>query len=409
MRASLWQLRHDADEGSWSGEREGGRVAGERADAVVIGAGVLGLSAAIELQSRGLRPLVLERGRVACGASGRNAGYLMRGAADNYAKAAEEWGRETAKRVWRWSEDNLRALRELGLERVAGYERRDSAIVALEDDEAAELERSAVMMAEDGFDAELVRTGKDALWRRGRAIVGLVNPGDACCDPVRVMAWLAGMLHEPVTQGVRVDAVTRSDGTVRVETDRGVVVSPVVIVATNALVSRLMPGLAGVVEAWRGQMAAYRTPRADLAMSYYLNRGGEYVRAGEDGLVLAGGMRRFHEDSERTASNEPTAALQADLDAFVRETFDLGEVEAVARWGGTMGFSPSGLPVLDVLGGEDEGSVGVSAGFTGHGMSLGHLAGCEIASAAVERREVRLPTCTAGVRALRGGGTDATV
>ncbi|TVQ61760.1 MAG: FAD-binding oxidoreductase [Phycisphaerales bacterium] len=405
MGASLWQTRLDGDEASWDGAAAragGGVVADARVDAVVIGAGVVGLSAAIELESRGVRTLVLERGRAACGASGRNAGYLMRGAADNYFGASEIWGREGARHVWRWSEDNLRALRALGIERLPGYAARLSALVAIDADECEALERSCEMMCEDGFEAELVRTGEDALWRAGCARVALVNPRDACCDPIEVMSWLAGMLREPVVEGVRVRACVRTGDAVRVETDRGVVEAGIAIVATNALAAELVPQLAGVVEACRGQMAAYRAPNADLAMSYYLNHGGEYVRTGTDGLLLAGGMRRFHEASERTVSNEPTPALQGDLDAFVRETFDVGALEVVARWAGTMGFTPSGLPVLGVLGGDGEGRLGVAAGFTGHGMSLGHLAGREVASAAWEGRTVRLASCPSGAMALRG-------
>ena len=47
----------------------------------VIGAGVGGLSCARRLASHGIETLVLERGTVASGASGRNGGFLIAGVA----------------------------------------------------------------------------------------------------------------------------------------------------------------------------------------------------------------------------------------------------------------------------------------------------------------------------------------
>ena len=35
----------------------------------------------------------------------------MRGAADNYAAAIRDWGHERARTIWRWTEENLLALR----------------------------------------------------------------------------------------------------------------------------------------------------------------------------------------------------------------------------------------------------------------------------------------------------------
>ncbi|MCR9077355.1 MAG: FAD-dependent oxidoreductase, partial [bacterium] len=60
----------------------------EQCDVAIIGAGITGLSAAIELESRGIRCIVLEADYAGSKASGRNAGYLIRGAAENYALAS---------------------------------------------------------------------------------------------------------------------------------------------------------------------------------------------------------------------------------------------------------------------------------------------------------------------------------
>src|SRR5258708_442818 len=63
-----------------------------RADVVVIGGGFTGLSAALELATRGVSVTVLEAGRIASEASGRNGGQCHTGVAQGFASRAERVG-----------------------------------------------------------------------------------------------------------------------------------------------------------------------------------------------------------------------------------------------------------------------------------------------------------------------------
>src|SRR3954452_24206893 len=69
-------------------------------DACVIGGGVGGLSCARGLAARGLDTLLLEAGTVAGGASGRNGGFLLAGAAAFHVDARERYGREAARTLY---------------------------------------------------------------------------------------------------------------------------------------------------------------------------------------------------------------------------------------------------------------------------------------------------------------------
>jgi len=60
------------------------------ADVCVLGAGFAGLSAALELAQRGYSVVVLERDRVASGASGRNGGQVIAGFGSDGEDAIEE-------------------------------------------------------------------------------------------------------------------------------------------------------------------------------------------------------------------------------------------------------------------------------------------------------------------------------
>lgn len=354
-------------------------------DVAIIGGGVCGLSAAIEAEAAGADCILVERDRVASGASGRNAGYLMRGLAESYAVAADALGRDTARAVWAWSEDNLRALRNLGASRTPGFADRPSCLIALDEPKADELDRSAAMLAEDGFDATLIEPDDardtDAIWRTGRVRLGLLNPHDAVCHPVELLEFLRSMLKATrVAEGTEVYKVETDDRGVTIRCRGLVILAKRALVATNAWASELIPHLRGVVQPRRGQMLAAEAGSAgELRYAYYLNRGNEYIRTGPGGELLVGGARQHEPDDEAGDHGGIHPDVQQQLERWMRELV-APEAQVIARWSGVMGFSPRGLPLVGPALASDE-RLWVCAGFTGHGMSLGHLAGRRTMSA----------------------------
>ncbi len=349
-------------------------------DVCVLGGGIAGVSAALELERRGASVVLLEAREIAGGASGRNAGFLMRGVADNYAQACRTYGRGLARDVLRLTEANLAALRVEGIEGLEGYSARASCLVALGEDEEHELRDSIGLLREDGFEVELIEAGEgpdDALWASGHARCGLLNPADAVCNPVELVRFLRGTLgRTTVVEGQAAHTIS-GDGSagVVVEAPDVRVRARRVLACLNAYGAKLLPGLEGVVTARRGQMLAIR-PRGgevgrELAYAYYANRGSEYFRAAPSGLVVFGGARTYSADEEVGHEMWPTAAVQSRLEGFVRELVT-DEFEVVARWAGTMGFSPDGLPLVGAAPGACglDGRVWYCGGFTGHGMSM---------------------------------------
>src|SRR4051794_26700161 len=71
------------------------------ADVAVVGAGFTGLSAALALAKKGARVVVLEAGRVANAASGRNGGMCNNGFAQDYSAMSIRLGRERANMLYR--------------------------------------------------------------------------------------------------------------------------------------------------------------------------------------------------------------------------------------------------------------------------------------------------------------------
>src|SRR6202022_4780961 len=80
-------------------ERYPGRLPAQ-ADVLVIGGGITGVSLLHHLRLRGIEGVLVERAHIAAGASGRNAGFLLAGGADNYAEAVRILGRSQAREIW---------------------------------------------------------------------------------------------------------------------------------------------------------------------------------------------------------------------------------------------------------------------------------------------------------------------
>ncbi|MFU8829271.1 MAG: NAD(P)/FAD-dependent oxidoreductase [Phycisphaerales bacterium] len=373
MSISLWQRREYA--------------LPTTADAIVVGAGITGISASLAFESRGLHPLLLDQRFPGWGATGRNAGYLMRGAADNYAAAVRELGREKARMLWRLTESNLNRLRSLGALELTHYRDYPSCLVAFETEEAEELASSCDLMREDGFTTHLIEpsSASDALWIHGRPLLGQVNPGDAVCDPVELLAWLRSKLaHQPVPE-TTVQRIQSTDSGVIVHTNRGQVHTDRLLVCTNAYTSPLLPDLGEHIKPNRGQMLALDAttlPQEErLQFAYYANHGSEYFRQIDETTVIVGGWRKHHADPEQTLDNNPSEPVQNGLEQFAERV--LGRrLPVLHRWAGTMGFTPDELPLagpIDRQAGRDY-PIWICAGFTGHGMSLGH----EVASRTAE-------------------------
>ena len=133
----------------------------ERCSIVVVGGGIVGVSAAYFLAQRKCDVVLVEQGTLGCGATGRSAGLLRTGVHLPYAVACENHGPVAARTLWKLSLENHALLREL-LERetiACQYERCGSLLVAEEERELAVLQRSVAAMCEDGFRAELRSEG----------------------------------------------------------------------------------------------------------------------------------------------------------------------------------------------------------------------------------------------------------
>ncbi len=221
----------------------------DRADVLVIGGGIAGTSLLHHLTRRRISAVLVESRHLAFGASGRNAGFLLAGVADCYSEAVRIFGREKAREVWHVTNENHDRMLEAADRDDVGHRRLGSATLASGDEEGARLEESAQLLHDDGFEAS---------WDGQR----LVNPRDGEINPAAMVGALARRAKPgAIREGVEVTEITPGSVEVTVRAGESECRAGVVILATNAYTSKLLPQVK--IEPTRAQMVAsapiYRT------------------------------------------------------------------------------------------------------------------------------------------------------
>jgi glycine/D-amino acid oxidase-like deaminating enzyme len=379
------------------------------ADVAIVGGGYTGLWTALALKERdpALDVLVLEAEFCGFGPSGRNGGFL-----ETYwpalARLDGRLGGDGALAVARASEGVVEAVRSLGED--LWLVERGMLVVSASPAQDEEVERAVAVARRLGVDEEAVPlAGAEvaARIRSPRFRRGVFFRKAATVQPARLARALR---RRALAQGVRLHEGTRATrlrpGTV--ETGRGRVRVPEVVVATNAWaagrrpVSRLVtpfgsyavltepvPALLEEI-GWTGGEAV-----ADARMFLH------YFRTTADGRVLMGSAsgpigsggrigRRFTHDGPTVLRAE--RGLRALLPALAGARIE-------HAWGGPIDVSADHLPVFGTVPGT---RVHYGVGYTGNGVGPSWLGGRILASLVLGADDewARLPLARRHVRRL---------
>lgn len=359
------------------------------ADVCVVGLGGSGLTCVGELLRRGVTVVGIDAGMVAGGAAGRNGGFVLAGTYDFYHDAVVRHGRGRARRIYQLTLDEVQRIAAEAPEavRLTGSLR-----IALTDDEAEDCRHHLAALRADDLPAE---------WYDGPEGRGILLPTDGVFNPLhrcRILARRAAGAgarlyeHTPAT-GIRPGEVRTPHGTIRCDQ---------VIVAVDGRLETIFPELAPRIRTARLQMIATApTDEVRLPRPVYARWGYEYWQQLPDGRLALGGFRDAGGDDEWTHDIDPCEAVQTHLERWLREGIGV-RAPVTHRWGASVSFSATGLPILE----EVRPRVWAAGGYSGTGNVIGALCGRAAAELALGA-ESELGAVFASAPARAGSGSPA--
>lgn len=355
-------------------------------DLVVVGSGLVGLSAALHFRESHpkARILVLERGVLPQGASTKNAGFACFGSPseilDDLQLESESAVLERVAQRYRglvmlreWLGDATMAYRGYGGTEL--FRAHDQAMAAEVSDQLTYLNG----MLRDVF-------GRDPYeWSPERAtIFGLKRftqavwmPQEGQIDTGQLMTALLAKAHRAdikILNGLEVRSIEDRGLQIELDTALGLLAADRCMVCVNGFAQQLLPGLQ--VQPARAQVLITEVVEGmTLQGNFHVDRGYYYFR-NVDGRILLGGGRQRDVAGETTFAQNTTSALQRHLKEFLKE--HIHPTVAVAdQWAGTMGLGPNNQRKVIVE--RPSPRLGIAVRLGGMGIALGAALGRDLA------------------------------
>lgn len=328
---------------------------------IVIGAGIVGLSVALELRQRFPKAsiLVLERGFMPTGASSRNAGFACMGSVTELLADLKTMSEAEVIALFAARKKGLELLRaRLGDDRI-GYAANGS-YELIEERNLSALEQleylntllqpivgqPAFALANDkiktfgfapNYTQALIENTCEGEIHTGKMLRALCDL--ALENKIEIKTGAAVSHFEESTQAVQVyvpDALRQEQWCLSAQQ---------LYLCTNAFTPQLLPE--EEVIPGRGQVLITK-PIAHLSFKgiFHFDDGYYYFRA-IDGRVLLGGGRNIDFETERTTELALNTQIQSKLDELLRELIlPNTPFEIEQRWSGIMAFGSTKTPIV---------------------------------------------------------------
>ncbi|MDE2565593.1 MAG: FAD-binding oxidoreductase, partial [Burkholderiales bacterium] len=361
-------------------------------DVAVVGGGLAGLSAALELAERGRDVRLLEAGTLGSGASGRNGGQALHGLACDNQVIEAQLGLDDARRVWAMTIEALDLLRQRIARHAIDCEWQDGFLSLATRPRKAQALTAWADRLEAVYGYPLTRIAPADIGRwiaSPRYHSGIHDPRSGHLHPLKYTRGLAraaaaagARLHE--RSPVLALQAPVPGGPVRLRTAQGELRASQVLLAGNVALGALSPGLAPSLAARVMPVGTYiactEVLGADRADSLIASRSAvcdtnfvlDYFRTTADHRLLFGGRVSY---STRAPADLARAMQQRMRLAFPQ----LARARVDHAWGGFVDITMNRAPDFGRLPGLP--SVYYLQGFSGHGLALTGLAGRLVAEA----------------------------
>ena len=369
-----------------------------RCDVAVVGGGLAGLSAALDLRQRGLDVVLLESREIGFGASGRNGGQAIHGLACDQDVIEQQLGLDEARRVWAMSIEALDLLRGRIAEHGIACDWQDGYLgVATTPRKAAALHAQAERLERVyGYPMARIAAAELGRWIASPRYRGAVH--DPRSGHLHPLKYTRGLAAAAAHAGVRLHEGTQASSLVPGERPvlrttsaqgGGTLHARQVLLAGNVYLHGAAPPLAPALTARVMPVGTYIActevlPR-DMADALIPDRSAvcdtnfvlDYFRTTADHRMLYGGRVSY--------STVTPARLAESLRERMVGTFpQLAGAKVEFAWGGFVDISMNRAPDFGRLPPATPGgpaNVYYLQGFSGHGLALTGLAGRLVAEA----------------------------
>jgi sarcosine oxidase subunit beta len=340
-----------------------------RAEVVIIGAGVMGLSIAYHLAKRGLTDVVVvDRGYLAEGASGRNGGGIR-----------QQWSTEINIRLM---QDSVALCRRFAVElgvnvwfRQGGY-----LFLARSDKEVQRLEKNIALQNRCGVATRMLEPAAAQEIVPELSLEGIVgaayNPTDGILFP---WPFLWGYARQAIAMGVKVFTHTQVNDIdahqpgFTVHTARGSIKARRVINAAGSWSPQIAHMLGVDVPTWpiRHEICSSEPLKPFLRPMVSELASGLYCSQSMRGEIVGGVTIPGHGSTYAMGSTLGFLATYARR--LVRLMPVLGDIKILRQWAGPYDQSPDGNPIVGEA--PEAPDFFVACGFVGHGFMMAPIVG----------------------------------
>ncbi len=358
-------------------------------DVAIVGGGLAGLSAAIDLKRRGFDVVLLEAREVGFGASGRNGGQAIHGLACDQETIERQLGLDAARQVWAMSIEALDLLRERMQEHAIDCDWRSGYLGLATSAGKGRALQDWAERTETVYRYPLQRIGSDAIGRwiaSPRYHSGIFDPRSGHLHPLK---FTLGLARAAAAAGVRLHEHTpvlalEQGERPALRTAAGMVHARQVLLAGNVYLQGVAPALQARIMPVGTYIACSETLEPALADSLIPSRAAvcdtnfvlDYFRTTNDQRLLYGGRVSY---STLTPADLPDSMRRRMVHTFPQ----LAGTHVEFAWGGFVDITMNRAPDFGRLpaAAGTAHNVYYLQGFSGHGLALTGLAGRLVAEA----------------------------